>query len=92
MKVYGISVRGRWTDEKGYVHETPYGITGRDRIFSDIEVARKRIDEKVIPSCCAWKVFRRDGDTVFMRPRNAKYENDILIISIVTLYLDENDD
>lgn len=92
MKVYGISVHGHWTDEKGRVHEMPYGISGRDKIYSDIEVARKQIEEKVIPECDAWKISRRIGDSVYMRSRNAKYENDVLIISIVTLYLDENDD
>lgn len=92
MKVYGISIHGHWTDEYGYVHELPYGIGGRDKIFSDLEVAKKHMEEKVIPSCEAWKEVSRIDGSVFLRPRNHKYENDVLCVSIVTLYLDENDD
>lgn len=89
MKVYGVCVHGFWTDEYGRRHEVPYGITGREKLYSKIEDAQKARDEKVIPSCTAWIESSRTSDDVFLRPRNTKYEKDVLIVSILTFYLDE---
>lgn len=88
MKVYGISVHGYWTDEWNVRNEMQYGKPYDWKLFSKEEDAVNFRDEIVERWGENWVVRSKIDDAVFMRPRNIRHENDVMIFSIVDFELD----
>ena len=88
VKVYAVCAHGVFTDQWGVTENLQYGHPYDEKLFYKKDDAVNFREEIVGEWNEEWVERNRINDSVYMIPRNHKYEKDVIIFSIVEFQLD----